>query len=284
MATQRIGRIQWGDLTMGTGTRYHITTAEGIDDLPDVRTTDTAREGQHGDYTGPDTVGPRIVQLGLTLRADTPDELRQLVLDLQRATQPQRTPAALQLLDWNWLAWAKVRRRAVPYDAEGLWRTGTAALEFYCADPHLYAIAPREMASTAYSPSAGRAYARAYPYTYGSTGSSGRIQAVNSGTAPTWPVLRIDGPVATPLIEQTNTGSGLTIDATLQAGEVLIIDTRSRAVLFMGDSSRRSWVRAGSTWPLLLPGTNELVYRGSTLPGAPDQPSVLTVTWRDASL
>ena len=123
-----------------------------------------------------------------------------------------------------------------------------------------------------------------WPRSYGDAGESGRLTAVNDGASPAFPVLRIDGPVANPSIEQTNTGAVLTLDATLQAGEYLLIDTRSRAVLLMGSSPRRSWVRAGSVWPVLQPGSNEIAYRGSALPGAPGQSSLLTVTWRDTSL
>lgn len=284
MADQKLGRIQWGDLTFGPGSAYHVTTIEGIDDLPDIRAEDVARPDQHGDYTGPDYTGARVVQLGLTLIADTPDELRDLTLALRAATQPQSAPAALQFLDWDTLVFGKVRRRALPYDAEHLWRTGAAALELYCADPYLYGLTEHSASTTAYSPAAGRTYPLVHPREYGAAGTSGRITAVNSGAAPAYPVLRVDGPVADPSIEQVNTGSTLIIDATLGEGEYLLIDTRTRAVLFMGTSPRRSWVRAGSQWPLLMPGVNEIAYRGSALSGSPGQPSLLTVTWRDTSL
>jgi hypothetical protein len=97
-------------------------------------------------------------------------------------------------------------------------------------------------------------------------------------------VLRLDGPVANPSVEQPTTGALLVLDATLQPGDYLLIDTRSRAVLYQGTTPRRSWVRAGSTWPLLMPGANQLTYRGAALPGAPGQTSLLTVSWRDTSL
>jgi hypothetical protein len=284
MTQQRLGRIQWGDLMFGPGTRYAVTSIEGLDDLPEVRAEDMPRPTQHGEYTGPDYTGPRVIQLGLGLRGDSPDELRELTLALRAATQPQRQPAPLQFLDQDTLVWAKVRRRSVPYDAEHLWSIGDAAIEFYAADPYLYGLTEQSASTTAYSPSAGRTYPLTYPRSYGSAGTSGRITAVNGGAAPAYPVLRLDGPVANPAIEQVNTGSVITLDATLQAGEYLLIDTRSRAVLLMGSSPRRSWVRAGSTWPQLQPGTNELAYRGSALPGAPGQTSLLTVTWRDTSL
>lgn len=281
---QRIGRIRWDGLEFGPGSRYHVSEVTGIDDMPEIRTDDLARTGAHGDYTGPDYTGPRIVQLGLSLRGDTPDHLRELTVALRAATQPQRQPAPLELLDWGVLVYGKVRRRSLPYDAQGLWRTGTAALEWYCADPYLYGLEEHAVSTTAYSPAAGRSYNLTFNRVYGDPGSAGRLTAANAGAAPTYPTLRIDGPVADPSIEQTNTGAILTIDATLQAGEYLLIDTRSRAVLLQGTTPRRSWVRAGSLWPILQPGPNEIAYRGSSLPGSPGQPSLLTVTWRDASL
>ncbi|MFJ3590143.1 phage distal tail protein [Streptomyces sp. NPDC090231] len=470
MVQQRMGRIQWGDLTFGPGSRYHVTAVNGLDDMPDIRAEDINRPDQHGDYTSPDTTGARIIQLGLGLRGDTPDDLRALTLALRAATQPQRQPAPLQFLDQDMLVYGKVRQRSIPYDAENLWPTGTAALELYCADPYLYSLEEHTASTSAYSPAAGRTYPLVYtgagpatrnlvlnpsfeltfttettgfgtnstrtrvsaesyvggystqhaistassqggtswniepvaagstvqwgvyvkippagitalelwwrnqtttlsttsviaqarpgswarvsgsytvaagqtvdrvaavattsaagaatwwadaalahvgpalvPYfdgsnggtwegapnasvssrpagtgrAYGDAGTSGRVTAVNDGASPAFPVLRIDGPVANPSIEQVTTGGSITLDATIQPGEYLIIDTRTRAILLMGTSPRRTWLRAGSQWPLLQPGSNVIAYRGSALPGAPGQSSLLTVTWRDTSL
>ena len=468
MAQQALGRVRWGGLEFGPGTPYTVAAVEGLDDLPDIRGEDVERPGQHGDYTGPDWTGARVVQLKLGIRGESPDDLRKLTLALRNATQPQRQPAPLQFLDQDVMVWGKVRKRSLPYDAEQLWRLGDAALEVYCADPYLYGLEEKTAFTSTYSPSAGRTYPLAYgaapilarnyafnpsaelgltdisaynssalarvtsdgqsgtasvqitngsgttfggaqyaitpqpagttitasawvkvpgtgttvffafrsasstlgtasagtpaagqwtrvsvQYTvpagqtctqvavaynsapgvvwqadammaetgvsspsdyvdgslpgctwegtphdspsrrlgaatgvrsYGSAGTSGRLTAVNDGASPAYPVLRLDGPVANPAIEQVTTGGILVLDASLQDGEYLIIDTRTRAVLLMGSSPRRAWVRAGSTWPLLEPGPNELAFRGSALPGDAGQPSLLTVTWRDTSL
>ena len=261
-----------------------VTGLAGLDDLPDIRAEDIERPGQHGDYTGPDYTGARTVQVKLGLRGQTPDDLRALSLALRAATQPQQQPAELRFLDQDILVWAKIRKRSIPYDAEYLWSIGDAALEFYCADPYLYGLTERSASTTAYSPAAGRTYPMVHPRSYGTAGLNGRITASNLGAAPSYPVLRIDGPVASPSVEQTTTGGVLQIDATLQPGEYLLIDTSTRSVLYMGSTPRRSWVRAGSVWPLLMPGSNELAYRGAALAGAPGQQSLLTVTWRDTSL
>lgn len=284
MAQGRLGQIQWGELLFGPGSQYGVTAIEGLDDLPDIRGEDVPRPGQHGDYTGPDYTGPRTVQIGLGLQGQDPDDLRALVLALRAATQPQAQPQPLQLLDQGMLLYGKVRKRSIPYDAEYAWSLGTAALELYCADPYLYGLDEQSASTNAYSPASGRTYPMVHPRVYGAAGTSGRITAVNNGSSPAYPVLRLDGPVANPSIEQVTTGSTLTLDATLQPGEFLLIDTRTRAVLLMGSSPRRGWVRGGSMWPLLMPGSNEIAYRGSALAGVPGQSSLLTVTWRDTSL
>lgn len=284
MPEQALGQIQWGDLLFGPGSQYAVTALLGLDDLPDIRTEDVERPGAHGDYTGPDWTAARTITLGLGLRGDSPDDLRALSIALRNATQPQQQPQPLQFLDQGILVYAKVRKRSIPYDAEYLWSIGTAALELYCADPYLYGLDEQSESTTAYSPSAGRTYPLTFPRSYGSAGTSGRLTAVNGGASDAYPVLRLDGPVASPAIEQVTTGGILQIDASLQAGEYLLIDTRSRAVLFMGSTPRRDWVRGGSVWPVLEPGSNEIAYRGAALPGSPGQTSLLTVTWRDTSL
>ncbi|MFJ5802674.1 phage distal tail protein [Streptomyces decoyicus] len=298
MPSEAIGRIQWGPLTFGPGSPYGVEACLGLDDLPDVRGDDTNRPNQHGEYSGADYTTARTIQIGLAIRADSPDQLRELKLALRAATQPGRAPAPLQFLDWDCVAYGKVRRRNIPYDAHFLWRTGEAAIEFYCPNPRLYSVAERTASTTAYSPSAGRTYNLVPPRAYGASGASGRLTITNAGDSEAYPVLRIDGPVAQPVIEATapNTGGDeddgeaaattttLSISGTLQTGEYLLIDTRTRAVLLMGSAPRRDWVRAGSQWPVLSPGPNEIAYRGAALPGAPGQTSLLTVTWRDTSL
>ncbi|MEU7431093.1 hypothetical protein AB0B07_09580 [Streptomyces sioyaensis] len=293
MSSEAIGRIQWGDLLMGPGSAYSVEAVTGVDDMPDVRSDDTDRPYQHGTYSGPDVTGARTIQLGLVIRADDPSQLRDLKVALRAATQPGRAPAPLQFLDWDLMAYGKVRKRNVPYDAHYLWRTGEAALEIYCPDPRLYSLTEHTANTTAYSPSAGRTYNLTFPRVYGAAGASGRLTITNSGDSEAYPVLRIDGPVAAPVVElvgseddadDAGAGATLSLTGTLQTGEYLLIDTRTRAVLLMGSTPRRDWVRAGSTWPVLAPGDNEIAYRGAALPGAPGQTSLLTVTWRDTSL
>lgn len=281
---QKLGNITWNGVTFGPGTPYSVAGISGLDDLPDVRTQDIARPSQHGDYTGPDYLASRLIDLDLAIIAPDPDGLRALTLALRDATQPGADVSPLVFVDQGVQLQVKCRRRALPYNASALDRTGSASLEFYAPDPTLYSAVQHSVQTTAYSPSAGRTYPRTYPYSYGSTGAAGTVTATNAGAAPTYPQLRVDGPVANPSIEQTNVGASLQFTGTLMAGDYLTIDTRTRAVVLNGSTPRRDWLAGGSTWPLLVPGDNSLVFRGTALPGSPLQASLLTVTWRDASL
>jgi len=281
---QRLGQITWGGLTFGPGTPYAVAGLEGLDDLPDVRTQDVPRPTQHGDYTGPDYLAARTIGLDLWLIAPDPDTLRTLTLALRDGTQPGTDVAPLVFVDQGVQLSAKVRKRALPYNASALDRVGSASLEFYCPDPVLYSSTLHTAQTAAYSPSAGRTYSKVFPFSYGTQGTSGQLTAVNAGAAPSYPTLRIDGPVANPSVEQTNVGGALQFTGTLAAGDYLTIDTRTRAVVLNGSTPRRSWLAGGATWPLLLPGSNSFVFRGTALAGQPLQQSLLTVSWRDASL
>lgn len=284
---QRIGTITWQGLTFGPGTRYPVTSLAGLDDLPEVRTNDLPRSFQHGDFTGADYTASRTVQLGLGLRGDIPDDLRPLTAALIAATQPQTSPAELVFVDWGLMLRAKVRRRAIPYDAQNLWTSADAVIEFYCADPRIYSADEHTVATSAYSPSAGRSYPLTYPRAYGLAGQSGRITLANAGGSDAWPRLRIIGPVSTPSVEWTTGGLTLQLDVDLQAGETVDIDTRTRAVLYQGSTPRPDWVRRGPGfgWPRVAPGTNEVVYRGASLTGSPaGMETTLIITWRDTTL
>lgn len=281
---QQLGNITWGSLTFGPGTPYSVAGISGLDDLPDVRTQDTPRPSQHGDYTGPDYLASRLIDLDLNISAPDPDTLRALTLALRAGTQPQQTPQPLVFVDQGVMLQCKLRKRALPYNATALDRTGAASLEFYAPDPTLYSATEHTAQTSAYSPSAGRTYPRTHPFSYGVQGTSGQLTATNAGAAPSYPQLRIDGPVANPTVEQTNVGGALMFSGTLMAGDYLTVDCRTRAVILNGSTPRRDWLAGGAVWPLLLPGDNQLVFRGSALPGQPLQQSLLTITWRDASL
>lgn len=286
---QRVGRITWGGLTFGAGGGgYHVTGVEGVDDLPGQRTQDVPRVGDHGDYLGTDYAEPRHPTLSLGLRGDDPDGLRALVQALKRAT-PINATGPLVFLDWGVQVTARLRRRSIPYDAEGLWRIGTAALEWTCPDPRVYSI--DEQSATTGLPVAedgiqwgsgpeGLDWGSAPEgLDWGSAGSTGAVSVTNSGDADTHPTIEIAGPVDRPSV--TLGADVLEYDIALGAGDVLVIDTAAGTVR-LGGQDRLHTITARSVPEqtfVLPPGTSDLAFRADD---SGPTGGTLTVRWRSA--
>jgi phage-related protein len=288
---QRIGRITWGGLTFGPGSRYHVTAASGIDDLPALRLQDLPRVGDHGDHIGTDYAEPRRPALSLGLRGDNPDELRGLVQALKRATGVGAS-GPLVFVDWGvQFTAARLRRRSVPYEAGALWRLGTAELEFYCPDPRVYDVV-EQTASTGLpvgeqgldwgsGPEGLEWGSSPEDLDWGSAGSTGGISATNSGDAPTHPTIEFAGPIEVPSITNLSTGAVLEYDITLGVGDVLVVDTAAGTVR-LGGQDRLHTITARSIPEqsfVLPPGTSDLAFRGDD---SGPTGGVMTVRWRSA--
>lgn len=291
IAQQRIGRILWQGLTFGPGSRYHVTALEGVDDLPGLRTADVPQPTSDGDILGEDYAAPRTVVLGLGLRGDTPDHLRQLIEGL-RAVTGVGAAGWLEFSDLGVAVEARLRRRSLPYDAGYLWTLGDAVLELVCGDPRLYALAEQTASTGLPVAEAGLDWtdgAGGLDWTggdggldWGGGGSTGDIVAVNSGGAAAHPVIEITGPVQTPSLRSLTTGRVLEYDLAVGAGETLTVDTRSGRVLLAG-ADRLGSVSNRSTPEQLFvlpPGESVLAFR--SLDPAPTA-ATCVVRWRSAA-
>jgi len=107
--------------------------------------------------------------------------------------------------------------------------------------------------------------------------------ALNEGTAPSWPIFQIFGQCTGPYFENETTGQtfGMLSNYVVNSGEVLTIDTRARAV-YLGpnpDSTRYNYVDfSRSSWWPLQPGDNEIRFD----PASAGNDAQMTVTWQDA--
>jgi phage-related protein len=106
-------------------------------------------------------------------------------------------------------------------------------------------------------------------------GRPGYLQV--EGTAPTWPVIRVNGPCANPTIVHVTTGRQLTLQTTLAAGEWVEIDTRPgwRSVLRENGGGAPLAATSRIDEFVLTPGLNEIRWQATdnTLT------STLAVTW-----
>jgi hypothetical protein len=122
-------------------------------------------------------------------------------------------------------------------------------------DMDLFAVDPRRYGPTL-SPSTGLATAgtgqpwpQVWPATWGSGGNPGRVTLVNTGGAPTSPVLSVSGGLSQGVqLVEVNTGSYLQLDRDIPVGSVAYFNTRTSRVYLddpandiSGLTSRRDW-------------------------------------------
>jgi hypothetical protein len=111
---------------------------------------------------------------------------------------------------------------------------------------------------------------------------SGQINAVNSGSIDTRPVLTITGPVVAPTVSALypdGTLRQLIYSQDLVSGDVLVIDTDAHTVLLNGSVSRRRFMTVSAGWPTIPAGSSvNFQFQSSTY----NATAMLAATWRSA--
>lgn len=282
MAVAADYQAEYAGLLMGPGTSYELDDFGGLDDLPEFRTSDTARPSDHGLFAGTDFAAGRTVDLTVKVEAASAAAFRSALDSLMGVTdvQPAELPLTFRLPGMAANRRINVRpRRRVAMPVNGLYGKITkVAVQFFATDPRVYADDETVLTVGAATAGGGRTYNRTYPLTYAAGGSGGSVAAVNAGTFPTRPVLKITGPATNPRIENVEANAFLTFNLTLAAGEFLVVDLAARTVLLGGTASRYSTLAVGSSWWELQPGTNTI--RFSTA----DSQGTLEVRYRSAWL
>lgn len=276
------GQVEYDGLRWGAD-GYEIQNAWGLDDLPDLRTSDVPRPRDHGRFPGGDYSDGRTPGFQIIVHADTPGELRTKLDALRLVTSPRQTEAPLvfQLPGLDPLRiYCRPRRRAIP-SGRGLFvGHAEAAIEFAASDPRIYDNAEQTASVGIEAGSGGLEFPLEFPIVFGTAGTSNTIDAVNAGTFESRPLARIDGPATNPSIENLTTGQLLRFTGDIPAGDYLAVDFAERTVLLNGTASRYSWVNDPDQWWTLVPGTNEVRFSAASSAGG----ALLTLTWRSAWL
>lgn len=120
-------------------------------------------------------------------------------------------------------------------------------------DGFLYDVTVNSATTTLPSSSTGGAtFQWAFPLNFGpSTG--GTLQAVNNGKYPARPVFKFTGPVKNPKVLNSVTGQYVRVNLSLYTGDVLTVDTASRAVRLNG-ANRNNALDLGSSLFNIPPG------------------------------
>lgn len=265
----------YNGLTIGAGTSFPFakdSPIEGLFDLPDIRTHDSARSNDHGDYTGRDLISSREITLHLVPQWTSATDRRTLIQQLNNAFLPSDSALPLTLFDEFYVN-AKVRRRAHP----GWYPVARDSfIELYCDDPRIYEYSQQSATANLPTTAGGLTFPATAPFVFGAASVGGSITAVNSGNFPTRAVATIHGPLSDPRL--SNGSSTLSMTITLGASDVLEVDFDNHAITLNGTASRRSSLNAGSVWWELEPGTNTVVFNAGTY----DVAAFVQLVWRSA--
>lgn len=155
-----------------------------------------------------------------------------------------------------------------------------AQLSWRCPEGRSFTVDETVVTSTPSTPETpGRGYPLAFSRTYPTGGRRGRSNALNRGTAPTWPVLRIYGPCTDPNVLNQRTGRRIAFSDTIPSGSFVEVSMRDRTVQLNGvpgpDMSRRSRLTVRQWWDL-HPGDNVLLFTAADS----TDPCQVTITYQ----
>lgn len=279
--------MQYGDFLLGPNTAWKWDELQGWEETPGLDSGSVLKASDHGAWPGTFYAQTRTVTASLVVRCE-PGNMNGTIRQLAAATPIDaafEVPLVIQLDDdAPLLAFARCTRRA--FQVVGSHRKGLArgAIEFEASDPRRYSLLENTQITQLPQPEPGLAFPLVFPLNFGVPGSTGNIDAANSGDAPTHPTFVIKGPCSQPSITNLTTGVLLEYDIDLSASDMLYIDTYAGTVTLNGLTANRLYTATTRSQPegaFVLPsGSSALAFRSDD--ADPDPESTLTVTWRSA--
>jgi phage-related protein len=278
-----------GGVLIGRGTTVDIKTIEGLGQ-PTVRSSDVEPPGEDGTWLGADYYAGRTLRIDAAVKAATASAAT--VLDTWALLQDRADTAQVRAqggttmdlrLKFPGRPSRVIRGRLRKFEPDAstiIHGYGPVDIEFQAQDHLYYTDLPDSTSMPLGSlTQGGVTFPLQMPFTIaGDASAVGRPGYLTvTGTAPTWPVIRVNGPCANPKITHVTSGRVLTVQTTLVAGEWVEIDTRPgwRTVLRENGGSAPLTPTSRIDQFVLTPGVNEIRWSATdnTLT------STLAVTW-----
>lgn len=243
--------------------------------------------GRDGAHTGPQSLGPKVLECSALIVAPNAQILRSMLQQLRRILGPQGDSGTRQPIIWEQHDWASGLRLALitrpsgrfaPVILSGPKVGGTGAQVTFtltAATPYRYQSGAAQFAEVGLldaSASSGRTYDKTYNYTYGGGGNpGGEMVVINNGDSLAWPTYQITGPAEFPIVQNATTGRQFQVLYDIAADEQVTINTSN------GQIDPASVRLYGRPFPL-APGPNTIRWRTAT--GAYDPDARLRLEWR----
>ena len=262
------------------------TNVVGLEDSPPVRAADDPRGFADGMFYGRDFLAGRTVTADLQFLPGQGKSHRQVIEQAKAALSPQGGGStASQVLTFTLPGSAprrifcRLRRRAIAMDRAYVQGRAVGAVEFYAADPRIYDEQAQSASISLAARPSGLVFPLTFPLSFGGATAPSSALIVNAGTFNTKPVLTIQGPVDTPVVQNATQGLSLRFNLVLGASDILTVDTDTRAVILNGTASRRAAMSYDSVWWDLQPGPNTVLFAA-----AAQTTATVSVSWRNAYL
>lgn len=272
--TAPAGLADWqyaiGSLVMGKGTNYLVTNTEGFGS-PEVRTADSERVQEDGDWIGEDTYAGRVLTLTVTVRGTGAAGVTTNYNALLNAWRFDRTTPWYQIW-WRWPSQPAMRvigrpRRITANRDRMLNGRIDVVAEFYSPYSPIYQETVTLTATPRVVTGGGRTYNLTYPRLYTvSTSGGDPVAFANSGSYPSWAILTFSGPATNPRLLNTSTNEWIGFNIVLAAGDTLVVDMKQRTAKMNGASVRHLLAPGASWWDLGV-GSSTLLYVSDTATG-----------------
>lgn len=273
LGTIPLGRVD------SNGVAWALQSVDGWDGS-EVRSEYTDRESDHGAWASPVYLGSRPITLAGTVTAPDRVTLEGALEQLRSAASLTDTTVVVYELTGS--KQVTVRRSGKPLVAYVTDRIATYSVLVTAGDPRRYSTALQTGTTALPSTTGGLAFPVTFPITYSATTVAGQVNAANSGSMDTRPLLTITGPVVAPTVSALypdGTVRQLIYSLDLGTGDVLAIDTDARTVLLNGSVSRRRFLTVSGGWPTIPAGARVTYqFQSSTY----NATATLTATWRSA--
>lgn len=298
--------------TDSSGIQWILMEETGFWDSPEPRTDIVERHSSHGSYMGPSYYNHRVITLKGRAYAKTARAMRTAWTQVSAIGSGPNESLALTCDSEIGPLTCQVRRDDAVITTPVPVRTrDTHAFEFsmqlVAPDPRKYSDAWKTMRADLPQADTGDGldFSTKQPMTsnmgldfvgvgtppglrFGVSNSTGFLQLTNEGTAPTAPVYTFYGPLTNPTLTAT-TGeitSEMQYNATLEAGQSLVVDPSHPSVLLDGTASRRYLLNPAEFAGFYIPaasGSDGGVLRvGLTHDGATTMGGYATATFRPA--
>lgn len=245
--------------TDAAGCVWTVGEEEGLFDGPSMRVSSEPRPGGHGGFQSPGYQTPRTVTLAGMVVAPSEGALLVAIAALSR-TMADGDMGSLVWSEGD-VAWELGVQRTMIRTERLDVRAARWQAVLLAPDPRKYGPTQTLTAGARVAGSGGLAYPLAYPLAYGIAPSGGVVSLVNSGSAPSEPVITLLGPVlAGTEITHVETGRRLRYEFD---ADTLVLDCKAGLCTTGGQD--RTGNLSARDWFSVAPGaTATLAWNGVT--------------------